>query len=212
MIDQYNNLSVDCAILGFESGELKALLIKRDKEPENDRWSLPGAYVQTTEVLKNAARRVLNELTGIHDVYLTQVGIFDAVDRYPNHRIISVLYCALVKPEQFDLLAGSHAKEVKWETINKHPDLPFDHNLMLNSALDWLKEEIWRKPILANLLPEKFTLNQMMEVYQFILQSPIDNRNFRKKILNLDLLEKLMEKTSGGQQRPAYLYKWKAEL
>lgn len=151
----------------------------------------------------------LNELTGIHDVYLSQVGIFDELNRYPSHRVVSILYCALVKPEILELIAGSHAKEVGWFNItNLHP-LPFDHNKMIQMSLNWLKEEIWQKPILKNLLPNKFPLNQMQDLYQSILQTSIDNRNLRKKVISQGLVEKLDEKTKGGQQRPAYLYKFR---
>jgi len=209
MSERINNLSVDCAILGYVDNQLKVLLIKRDKEPEINKWSLPGSYVYIDEPIETAAKRVLFELTGIHDIYLSQIGIFSEVHRYPPHRVVSILFCALVKPEMFELLAGSHAKEVSWHDVLNIEQLPFDHNQMLNTALNWLKEELWRKPILINLLPEKFPLNQMQELYQLILQDPIDNRNFRKKVINQGLVEKLSEKSIGGQQRPAFLYKLK---
>ncbi len=212
MSEKINNLSVDFAILGYEDNQLKVLLIKRDKEPEINKWSLPGSYVYLDETIENAAKRVLLELTGIHDIYLSQIGIFSEVDRYPHHRVVSVLFCALVKPEMFKLLAGSHAKEVSWHELTNIGQLPFDHNKMLDTALNWLKVEMWRKPILINLLPEKFPLNQMQELYQLILQDPIDNRNFRKKVINQGLVEKLNEKSTGGQQRPAFLYKLKVPL
>ncbi len=203
-------LSVDCVILGFEDAQLKALLIKRDKEPEKDKWSLPGAYVHTDENIDNAAKRILNELTGIHDVFLSQIGVFGEVNRYPEKRVVSILYCALISPELFELMAGSHAKEVAWKNLSEINVLPFDHNKMLNTSMQWLKNEIWRKPILQNLLPEKFPLNQMQELYQSLLQTTIDNRNFRKKVISQELVERLNEKTKGGQQRPAYLYKLKS--
>lgn len=212
MSETINNLSVDCAVIGYENGQLKALLIKRDKEPEKDKWSLPGSYVFMNESVKEAARRVLSELTGIKDVYLSLVGVYDKPNRYPNKRIVSLLFCALIKSDIFELIAGSHAKEVKWHNIEDIKQLPFDHKSMFDNTLTWLKQEIWRKPILINLLPEKFPLNEMQELYQFILQTPIDNRNFRKKVINQGLVERLNEKTKGGQQRPAYLYQLKVEL
>ncbi|MCU4162768.1 NUDIX hydrolase [Carboxylicivirga caseinilyticus] len=201
------NLSVDCAIFGYEDGKLKSLLIKRDKEPALNQWSLPGSYVYLEETIDEAAKRILFELTGIKEVYLTQVKVFGELDRYPDRRIVSILYCALIKPELFELMAGSHAKEVNWFETDQIGELPFDHNKMINKSLSWLKEEIWRKPILHNLLPEKFPLNQLQELYQTILQEEIDNRNFRKKVINMGLVEKLQEKTKGGQQRPAFFYR-----
>ncbi len=212
MSERIHNLSVDCAILGYIDNQLKILLIKRDKEPEINKWSLPGSYIYLDEPIDKAAKRVLLELTGIHDIYLSQIGIFSAPDRYPPHRVVSILFCALVKPEIFELLAGSHAKEVSWHDVLTIKTLPFDHKQMLDTALNWLKEALWRKPILINLLPEKFPLNQMLELYQLILQNPIDNRNFRKKVINQGLVEKLNEKSIGGQQRPAFLYKLKVSL
>ncbi len=212
MSGRIENISVDCAILGYDEGQLKVLLIKRDKEPDLNSWSLPGAYIELEETISSAAQRILKELTGIHHIYLSQVGVFDQVNRYPTHRVISVLNCALVKPELFDLLAGSHAKEVQWFSINDVGQLPFDHNTMIDTAIRWLKEELWRKPILMNLLPEKFPLNQMLDLYQAILQTEIDNRNFRKKVISQGLVERLEEKTKGGKQRPAYLYKLKIPL
>ncbi|MCW3806379.1 NUDIX domain-containing protein [Marinilabiliaceae bacterium D04] len=202
-------ISVDCTILGYEDGKMKVLLIKRDKFPEPEKWSLPGAYISEIETIENSAKRVLNELTGIQNIFLTQVGIFDEPNRYPDHRVISVLYCALIKPEQFELIAGSHAKQVSWHNLDEIKTLPFDHNKMIEHSLNWLKEEIWRKPILNSLLPDKFPLNQMKDLYQLILQAEIDNRNFRKKVISQELVERLDEKTKGGQQRPAFLYKFK---
>lgn len=209
MNEKLTNLSIDCVIFGFEAGELKILLIKRDKEPELDKWSLPGGNIYIDEDINDAAKRLLKELAGIHNLFLCQIGLFGDTNRYPTRRVISVLYCALVKPEQYELLAGLHAKEVEWFNIEKIHRLPFDHNDMIEYSLRWLKKEIWRKPILANLLPEKFPLNQMQELFTAILKESIDNRNFRKKIINLGLVEKLDEKTAGGQQRPASLYQFK---
>ncbi len=203
------NLSVDCALFGFEEGVLKILLIKRDKQPALGEWSLPGGYIYTDEDISDSANRVLMELTGIKDLFLSQIKVFGSPDRYPAHRVVSTLYGALIKPEQFELITGSHAKEAKWFDIKSIKNLPFDHNLMVNTALSWLQEAIWHEPILKNLLPEKFPLNQMQELFEVILQQAFDNRNFRKKIINQELVIKLNEKTKGGQQRPAFLYKLK---
>jgi len=203
------NISIDCAIFGFNDGELKVLLIKRDKEPELGKWSLPGGYVYLDENMDSAASRSLRELTGISNLFLSQVGIFGNTNRYPVQRVISVLYCALVKPEQFELIAGSHAKKVKWFPVQGMRSLPFDHNEMVATSLEWLKDEMWRKPIFINLLPEKFPLNSMQDLYQTFLQESIDNRNFRKKVISQGLVERLEEKTKGGKQRPAFLYRLK---
>lgn len=212
MGDIIPNVSIDVALFGFKNNKLKVLLIKRDKEPEFDKWSLPGGYVFMNENIKDAAKRRLKELTGITNLYLSQVELFGDTDRYPSRRVISVLFCALIKPEQFKLIAGSHAKKVKWVTVNTLKKLPFDHNKMIHTAMNWFKDEIWRKPIFINLLPEKFPLNQMQNLFTEFLEDPIDNRNFRKKVITQGLVEKLEEKTHGGQQRPAFLYKLKKTI
>ena len=201
-------ISVDCTIFGYEDGKLKVLLIKRGKLPESEKWSLPGAYISEQETIEDSAKRILHELTGIQHIFLTQVGIFDELNRYPQ-RVVSVLYCALIKPEQFEIMAGAHAKQVQWYDLGEIGQLPFDHNKMIQHSLNWLKEEVWRKPILNSLLPNKFPLNKMQGLYQSLLKEEIDNRNFRKKVISQGLVEKLDEKTKGGQQRPAYLYKFR---
>lgn len=203
------NVSIDCAIFGYINGELKVLLIKRDKEPEFNEWSLPGGNIFIDENIDDAAHRLLNELTGMSNLFLSQVGLFGETNRYPDRRVISILYCALVKPEQFELIAGAHAKRIKWRRADNIKKLSFDHNAMIAHSLSWLREEIWRKPILVNLLPKKFPLNQMQYLYETFLQQTIDNRNFRKKVMAQGLVEKLNEKTVGGKQRPAFLYRLK---
>ncbi len=206
------NVSIDVALFGFQNNELQVILIKRDKEPERDKWSLAGGYVYMNENIKDAAKRKLKELTGITNLYLSQVELFGNTNRYPSRRVISVLFCALIKPAQFKLIAGSHAKKVKWFTVSTLKKLPFDHNNMIQTAMNWFKDEMWRKPIFINLLPEKFPLNQMQSLFAEFLEEKIDNRNFRKKVITQNLVERLDEKTQGGQQRPAFLYKLKKTI
>lgn len=201
------NLSIDVALFGFLKNEIKVLLIKRDKEPDIDKWSLPGGYVFMDENIEHAAKRKLQELTGITNLYLSQVALFGNTNRYPSKRVVSVLFCALIRPEQFHLIVGSHAKKAKWFSVNKIGKLPFDHNKMIEKARQWFTDELWRKPIFINLLPEKFPLNQMMNLFNEFLGEDMDNRNFRKKVINQGLVVKLEEKTIGGIQRPAFLYK-----
>lgn len=203
------NMSVDCAVFGFDQGVLKVLLIRRDKEPALNSWSLPGGYVYMDEHLNDAAKRLLNELTGMRNLFLTQISVFGDINRYPGERVLSTLYCALVSPDIFELIAGSHAKEVAWFPIENLPTLPFDHPEMVQTSLNWLRKDIWNEPIVNNLLPVKFPLNQLHYLYEAIMGIKIDNRNFRKKVLSQDLIIQLSEKTSGGVQRPAYLYSFK---
>lgn len=209
MSENIANVSIDCAIFGYDDGNLNILLIRRDKQPELNRWSLPGGYIKMDETANDSAVRLLNDLTGINQLYLSQIDVFSAIKRYPTRRVISILYCAFIKPEHFKIMAGAHAKEVKWFDVLQTGLLPFDHNKMIDSALSWLKEEIWRRPILRNLLPNTFPLNQMQDLYETILCEPIDNRNFRKKVINQGLVEKTEHKIKGTKQRPAYLYRLK---
>ena len=206
------NLSIDVALFGYIDGKLKVLLIRRKKNPEIKRWSLPGGYIKTDEAIKEAAERCLRELTGISNLFLSQVDLFSQPARYPERRVISVLFCALIKPEQFDLVAGSHAMNVKWITVDDSLHLPFDHNEMIDVSLAWFKREVWNKPIFINLLPDKFPLNEMQRLFEEFLNEPIDNRNFRKKLITQGLVERLDEKTAGGQQRPAFLYRLKEKV
>lgn len=203
------NLSVDCAVFGFDQGTLKVLLIRRDKEPAFDSWSLPGGFIYLDEHLNDAANRLLLELTGMNNLFLFQISVFGNVNRYPGDRVLSTLYCSLVSPEIFELIAGSHAKEVAWFPIENLPTLPFDHPEMVQTSLKWLRKDIWDEPIAYNLLPEKFPLNQLHYLYEAIMGIKIDNRNFRKKVLSQNLIVQLNEKTIGGVQRPAYLYSFR---
>jgi len=212
MADIIPNISIDVALFGFKGIKLEVLLIKRDKKPEMDQWSLPGGYVYMDESIKDAAKRRLKELTGITKLYLSQIALFGDTNRYPTRRLVSVLFCALIKPEQFKLIAGSDAKDVEWFKVSELGKLPFDHNEMINTAMLWFKNEIWREPIFINLLPQKFPLNQMQNLFTQFLGEAIDNRNFRKKVISQELVEKLNEKTKGGQQRPAFLYKLKRTI
>ncbi len=206
------NLSIDVALFGFKDNELQVLLIKRDKIPEKDKWSLPGGYVFMDEDISDAAKRILEELTGISNLYLSQVELFGSRDRYPGKRVVSVLYCALISPDKFNLIAGSHARMVDWFAVNQRLELPFDHNDMIDTAMRWFNDELWRKPIFINLLPEKFPLNLMMNLFNEFFGENIDNRNFRKKVISQGLVEKLDEKTKGGVQRPAFLYRLKKSI
>lgn len=142
----------------------------------------------------------------MENLYLSQIAVFGDVNRYPASRVLSTLYCALVQPEVFSLIAGSHAREVTWMPVELLPNMPFDHDDMVQISLKWLRKDIWDEPIANNLLPEKFPLNQLHYLYEAIMGVKIDNRNFRKKILSRNLIVQLNEKTKGGVQRPAYLY------
>ncbi len=186
-------MAVDCIIFGFDNGKLKLLLLKRNFEPAMGKWSLAGGFLKKDEHLDHAAARVLAQLTGLNDVYLEQLKVYSELDRDPGERVISVAYYSLIKVDHQSqkIIAENSAH---WRTIEELPELIFDHAEMVEKALRRLKRKARIQPIGFELLPEKFTLPQLQSLYEAIYQKDLDKRNFRKKILSLDLLDKLNEK------------------
>lgn len=200
-------ISVDCIIFGFDRGELKLLLLKRNFEPAMGKWSLMGGFVQEGESVDDAAKRVLAELTGLENVYMEQVGTFGNVDRDPGERVISVAYYALIKVNEYDReLVQQH--NAYWTGINELPPLIFDHPQMIEKARELMKHKASDKPIGFNLLPELFTLTQLQNLYEAIYGEAIDKRNFRKRVAEMDFIEKTDQIDKSGSRRGAYLYKF----
>lgn len=202
------SISIDCVIFGFEETDLKVLLIKRSLEPEVGKWSLPGGFVMEKEALDNAAERVLTELTGVKEIFLDQVKAFGSVNRFPLHRVITIGYYALIKPEFYQLKPGAHASEAKWFSVKEVSDLPFDHFSILKTALLCLQQKVRYEPIGFELLPEKFSLTELQQLYEAILSTQLDKRNFRKKLLKMNLLKPLNETQKNVAHRAARLYKF----
>jgi 8-oxo-dGTP diphosphatase len=202
------NLSIDCAIFGFENGNLGVLLIKRAISPQKGWWALPGGFILKEEGLDEAARRILYETSGVTDIYMEQVATFGRVDRFPERRVITIAYYALINPEDYALQPGIDTSEVTWFPISQIPELPFDHNEILQTALRQLRKRLRTKPIGFELLPEKFTLTQLQSLYEKILGISLDKRNFRKKLQSMHLLVMLNEKQKGVAHRAAKLYKF----
>ena len=202
--------TVDNIIFGFDDTDLKVLLIKRGEVPFENQWALPGNFVHQNENLDTAVERVLEELTGIKKVYLEQVNTFGSVDRHPFGRVITVAYYSLIKISDYHLHASSIAQEVAWFSIKevKELDLPFDHAEIFNACFNRLKLNIKRQPVGFELLPPKFTLTKLQHLYEAILEEKLDKRNFRKKILSMDLLVDLNELQAGVAHRPAKLFKF----
>ena len=199
-------LTVDCVVFGFGGGELQVLLIRRALEPFRNRWALPGGFVRVDETLDEAARRELDEETGLRDVFLEQLCTFGAVKRDPRERVVSVAYYALVKPGA--VAAATDAAEAKWFPVSGLPALAFDHAEILATALDRIRGKLAYQPIGFELLPQKFTLTQLQRLYEAILCRPLDKRNFRKKALGYDLLIPLKETHQDGAHRPAQLFRF----
>ena len=203
-------LTVDCVVFGYDEGELKVLLIERGLEPFKGRWALPGGFVHPDETLDAAARRELEEETGLRNVFMEQLYTFGAVDRDPRERVVSVAYYALVKLSEHSAKAATDAAHAEWFPVSPLPKLAFDHAQILAAALARLKSKVRYQPIGFELLPPRFTLSQLQSLYEAILGAPLDKRNFRKKVLSFGLLVPLKETQQAGRHRPAQLFRFDA--
>lgn len=198
-------LAVDCIIFGFDNDDLKILLIQRDFEPEKGKWSLIGGFLKKDEILNKAAMRILDNYTGLQDIYMEQLYAFSEINRDPVERTISVAYYALINIENHnkELIKNYHAE---WFSVSKAPKLIFDHDNMLSHAIRRLRYKTSIKPIGFELLPEKFTMRQLLKLYEAILSKELDKRNFISKINSLDILIKLEEKDMMSSRKGSYLY------
>jgi len=204
-------LTVDCVVFGYDAEDLKVLLIQRDLEPFAGKWALPGGFVHVEETLEAAARRELAEETGVGDLFLEQLYTFGAVERDPRERVVSVAYYALVDLFGHRVTAATDARNAAWFTVEDTPPLAFDHEEILDTALRRLRGKVRYQPIGFELLPEKFTLTQLQRLYETILGVILDKRNFRKKILGMDLLVELDEVEQDVAHRAARLYRFDME-
>jgi len=202
------NLAVDCVVFGLDEEDLKILLIRRKLPPFEGKWALPGGFVQMDETLEQAAKRELKEETGVQNLYLEQLYTFGTVDRDPRERVVSVAYYALVNLRDYELRAATDAQDAAWFAVVDVPSLAFDHTEIVTVALKRLKGKVVYEPIGFELLPKKFTLTQLQQMYEKILERSIDKRNFRKKILGMGLLHELDEVQVDVSHRAARLYKF----
>ncbi|MGA9590154.1 MAG: NUDIX domain-containing protein [Salegentibacter sp.] len=203
-------VATDCIIFGFDSGKLKLLVFRRRVEPFKGEWSLIGSFVKLDEDVSEAAKRVLTEITGLENVFMEQLQAYGAADRDPGYRCLSVAQFALIRIDEYDeeLVEryGAH-----WFEIDQLPELVLDHDQMVADAMNRLKQKARYRPIGFELLPEKFTIPQLQLLYEAIYQRKLDARNFRKKLLSLNLLIKLDEKDKSTSRRGAFLYKFDYE-
>lgn len=202
-------VTVDCVIFGLDSShKLKVLLIQRKHEPFKDRWALPGGFVEMSEDLEAAALRELEEETGVKNVFIEQLYTFGAPGRDPRGRVVSIVYYALVNLAEHPVKASTDARKVKWFEIDKLPAmLAFDHEEILEVAINRLRAKVRYQPIGFELLPDRFTLSQLQQLYETILgvKKPLNKRNFRTRILKMGVLRE-MGKQEGVAHRPAMLY------
>ncbi|MCA9175624.1 MAG: NUDIX hydrolase [Planctomycetales bacterium] len=213
-------LAVDCVVFGVDDEALKVLLIQRAGVAAHGQWALPGGFVHLDETLDEAAARELREESGLSRVFLEQLYTFGQVDRDPRERVVSVAYFALVRMSDHQAKAATDAADARWarvrdiQTPSSGTDPPmllqlaFDHGEILDTARQRLRNKVRYQPLGFELLPEKFTLRQLQHLYEVVLERPLDKRNFRRKILGMNLLEELAETEQGVAHRAARLYRF----
>jgi ADP-ribose pyrophosphatase YjhB (NUDIX family) len=199
-------VAVDCIIFGFDGEHLNLLLIKRGFQPEKSKWSLMGGFIQPKEDADHAAERILKNLTGLEGVYLEQLHAFGHTNRDPVERTISLAYFALIDIHQYEkqISPEFHAE---WFPLNKFPKLIFDHTKMVEMARKHLRYKASLHPILFELLPEKFTMPQLQNLYEDVYDTVFDKRNFSRKVISTDLLVKQKDKDKSGSKKGAFYYK-----
>ena len=199
-------VAVDCIIFGFDGQDVKLLLIKRGFNPEKGKWSLMGGFVRPEESFESAAQRVLKQLTGLDNVYLEQLFAFGDPNRDPMERTASIAYFALIDISKYEKQLSSDFHP-EWFLLKEIPPLIFDHRSMIEMAKEKLRSKAAYHPVLFELLPEKFTLPQLQNLYEGVFESLLDKRNFSRKILSTGLLLKQKQKDKEGSKRGAFYYK-----
>lgn len=207
-----DGITIDCVFFGFNKESLEVLLVQHAQGESKGKWGLLGGWLQLDESADDAAQRILQELTGLKDIYLEQLKAFTNPKRVLERRVVTIGYYTLVNREDYNIKASLKVIEAKWYKINEIPDLIFDHNEILNFSLLQLRNRVRQAPIGFNLLPEKFTLLQLMHLYEEILGIELDKSNFRRKILHMKLLTALDEKQQDVSHRAAKLYKFDDEM
>ena len=200
-------VSVDVIIFGFDESKLKVLIGRRQMDPGRGEWSLYGGFVGADESIDDAAERTLYNLTGLRHLYMRQVGAFGSVERDPGERVISIAYYALINVKDYDdNLRKEH--NVEWVDYNQLPALYSDHNEMVSKAIRIMRQKIKTEPISFRLLPQLFTLTQLQRLYEAVLGEEVDKRNFRKRIKDMDFIEKTELIGKSGSKRGAFLYRF----
>ena len=201
-------LTVDCVVFGLDEKELKVMLIQRALAPFEGKWALPGGFVRTDETLDEAAQRELEEETSLRNVFLEQLYTFGAIRRDPRERVVSVAYYALVNLRDHPVQAATDARDAGWFGVHDVPSLAFDHADILHMALDRLRGKLRYQPVGFELLPKKFTLSELQHLYELVLERDLDKRNFRKRVLAMDLLIETDEVQQDVSHRAARLYRF----
>lgn len=205
-------LSIDCLIFGFRHGELDVLLIKHAEGISKGKWALPGGWIRYNEGIDDAASRLLTSLTGVSNIFLEQFRTFGEVDRYPGKRVITIAYYALINADNYSLSAGFTASDAQWFKLHELPRLPYDHTRILKAGFQYLQHKVRHEPIGFNLLPRKFTLHDIQKLYEAILETEMDKPNFRRKLLNMNLLVPCDEKQRDVSHRAANFYRFDKKI
>jgi 8-oxo-dGTP diphosphatase len=203
-------VTVDVVVFTITDGRLAVALVRRAAWPHAGKWALPGGFVGIDESLKRAAWRELREETGLKAGYLEQLGAFGRPDRDPRERVITVVYIALAAPGRLDLHAGSDAEDVRLFFVDELPELAFDHARIVQLATGRLRDRLDTEGVARQLLPEQFTLTELQQACEAVAGTPVDKRNFRKKLNALELVEATGEVRCDGPHRPARLYRLKS--
>ena len=200
------SVTTDCVIFGFDGTRMKALLVQRGIEPYKGRWAFPGGFLQMDESAEEGALRELREETGLSGAFIRQFHTFSAPDRDPRERVITIAFYALVRIEE--VTGGDDAADARWFALDEVPQLAFDHDQILRTAEQALRQQIHFEPVGFELLPEKFTLRELQNLYEAILGVRFDKRNFSNKINRLGLLEPLDEKVNPSRKKEATLFRF----
>ncbi|RYJ44976.1 NUDIX hydrolase [Flavobacterium beibuense] len=207
-----NSITIDCVIFGFNKNGLEVLLVQHGVGIRKGEWGLPGGWIREKESIDSAAQRLLADLTGLNNVYLEQLKAFGQPNRFPLGRVITIGYFALIMRDDYTIQPGFTASDAKWYKINEIPNLIYDHNAILDYSIECLRNRVRQAPIGFNLLPDKFTLLELMRLYEEILGIEMDKSNFRRKILKMKLLVELNEKQKKVSHRAAKLYEFDQKI
>lgn len=201
------SVTTDCVIFGFDGNEVKVLLIERANEPFGGYWAFPGGFLDMDESAEDCAKRELKEETGLDNVFIEQLYTFTNPNRDPRGRVVTIVYYALIKQGDYVVTAGDDAAQAQWFSLNEIPPLAFDHDNILEVAINRIKGKIRYQPIGFELLDEKFTIPELQHLYEAILGVQLDRRNFSRKIMATGLLIPLEEKKINVSHRaPRYYY------
>ncbi len=205
---QFPVVAVDAAIFTVKEQKLCVLLVQTNKEEYKGFWALPGGLMQSHESLETTLERVVKEKANLHSVHGQQLATYGDPERDPFGRVISVAYLALLNADARELKTTKDYDDIQWVSIDDLPKLAYDHRRIIEDAVERLRSKLLYTNIACHILPEEFTLSELQNLYELILEKEFDKRNFRKKILALGILQKTEKMRSGSQARPAALYRF----